>query len=185
MRLVAFAIVVGVALGYATGGRLRNLGDVRFRHAWAGLAGVALQFLPVEGAAGALVLVASFALLLFVAIANRRLPGFGLVVAGLCLNLLVIAVNDGMPVTSQAVVASGQADTLDDLRADGGSKHHLAGPEDDLLVLADRFAIPPPVGQAVSVGDVVAYGGAMWFVVAGMRRGRARPHDVRPAEVTG
>ena len=178
MRLVLFALPLAIGLGYLLGGRLRNVGGIRIRHGWAGLAGVGLQILPVRGTAGSLVLIASFVLLLFVAGVNWRLPGFGLVVVGLCLNFLVIAVNQGMPVTREALVASGQAETLDDLRG-AGAKHHLATSDDDLLFLADRIAIPAPVRQAISVGDVVAYAGAMWFVVAGMRR---RDEDVR-AEV--
>ena len=170
MRLVLLTFPLAIALGYLLGGRLRNLGGARFRHAWAGLAGVALQFVPASGTLGSFVLVASFGLLLLVAIANWRLPGFALVVVGLCLNFLVIAVNQGMPVTSEAIVASGQADTLDDLRDDGGPKHHLASADDELLFLADRFGVPAPVKQAVSIGDVLAYVGAMWFIVAGMRR---------------
>jgi hypothetical protein len=170
MRLVLFALPLAVLLGYALGGRLRALGGVRLRHGWAGLAGVALQFLPVAGTAGFLLLMASFALLLLVAIANLRLPGFVVVTVGLCLNFLVIAVNEGMPVTREALVASGQLDTLEELREGGGSKHHLATDEDDLVFLADAIGIPAPLGQAVSVGDVVAYAGATWFVVAGMRR---------------
>jgi len=174
MRLVLLAFPLAIGLGYLLGGRLRNLGGTRFRHAWAGVAGVALQFLPAGGTLGSIVLVASFALLLMVAIANWRLSGFALVVAGLCLNFLVIAVNQGMPVTREAVIASGQADTLGDLRDDGGSKHHLATADDELLFLADRFGVPAPVKQAVSIGDVLAYAGAMWFIVAGMRRPNER-----------
>ncbi|MGH2634894.1 MAG: DUF5317 family protein [Actinomycetota bacterium] len=170
MRLVLFAFPLAIGLGYLLGGRLRNLGGVRIRHGWAGLAGVGLQFLPMEGTPGYVALMASFALLVFVAAVNRRLPGFVLVLVGLCLNFLVIAVNEGMPVTRQAIVSSGQAETLDDLQEAGGSKHHLATPEDDLVFLADRIGIPAPVEQAVSVGDLVAYAGAMWFVAAGMRR---------------
>ena len=90
--------------------------------------------------------------------------------AGLWLNFVVITVNEGMPVTREAIVASGQADTIDDLNTAGGSKHHIATEDDRLLILADRIAIPAPVKQAVSVGDVVAYAGAMWFVIEGMRR---------------
>jgi hypothetical protein len=170
MRLILFAFALAIGLGYLIRGRLRNLASVRFRHAWAGLVGVGLQFLPVSGTAGYVALVASFVLLTFVAVANRRLPGFALLVAGLCLNFLVIAVDEGMPVTREALVASGQTATIDDLREAGGSKHHLATSEDDLLFLADRIGIPSPVNQAVSAGDVVAYAGVMWFVVAAMRR---------------
>jgi hypothetical protein len=170
MRLVLISFPLAIAAGYLLGGRLQNLGSTRFRHGWAGLAGVALQFAPAGGTLGALILLGSFGLLVFVAAVNRRLPGFALILVGLCLNLLVIAVNQGMPVTRAAIVASGQEETLDDLRTAGGSKHHLATDDDHLLLLADRMGIPFPVEQAVSVGDVAAYAGAMWFVVAGMRR---------------
>jgi hypothetical protein len=170
MRLILIAFPLAIGLGYLLGGRLRNLAGIRFRHAWAGLVGVALQFLPVGGRVGSLVLLASFVLLLFVAVVNWRLPGFALVIAGLCLNFLVIAVNEGMPVTREALEASGQADTLHELETDGGAKHHLAGPDDDLLLLADRIALPPPISQAISLGDIVAYAGTIWFVVAAMRR---------------
>jgi hypothetical protein len=170
MRLVLFAFPLAIGLGYLLGGRLHHLGGTRFRHAWAGLAGVVLQVLPADGTLGFVVLVASFALLLFVAWMNRRLAGFALVVAGLCLNFVVIAVNEGMPVTRAAIVASDQAETLDDIRDAGGTKHHLATPDDDLLFLADRIGIPAPVKQAVSIGDILAYAGVIWFVVAAMRR---------------
>lgn len=170
MRLILITFPMAIGLGYVLGGRLSNLGRVSFRWPLVGLAGVALQFAPVGGSGGYLLLVASFLLLIMAAAANWRLPGFILILAGLWLNFVVITVNEGMPVTRQALVASGQAATLQDLVDEGGSKHHLAGPADQLLFLADRFAVPAPVHQAVSVGDLFAYAGAMWFVVAGMRR---------------
>jgi hypothetical protein len=169
MRLVLFTFPLAIGLGYLLGGRLSNLGGIRFHHGWAGLVGVVLQFFPIGGTPGYLVLVASFLLLLFVSSVNWKLPGFLLVLIGLWMNFLVIVVNEGMPVTREAVIASGQADTLQDLRDAGGTKHHLATPDDDLVFLGDRIAVPPPVRQAISMGDVVAYVGAIWFVVAGMR----------------
>jgi hypothetical protein len=69
-------------------------------------------------------------------------------------------------------VASGQQDTLSGLVSHPGVKHHLAGADDELMFLGDVIAIPPPIGQIVSVGDVFTYGGAAWVVVAGMRRRR-------------
>jgi hypothetical protein len=182
VRLVVFTFPLAILAGYLLGGRLGRLGGVKFRHGWAGLLGVILQFLPIGGEPGYLLLAASFLLLLFVSSANWRLPGFLLVLVGLWMNFLVIAVNEGMPVTREAIVASGQADTLDDIRDAGGTKHHLATPEDDLVFLGDRIAIPAPVEQAVSIGDIVAYAGAMWFVVAGMRgRDPAVREDLTPA----
>ncbi len=185
MRLILVTFSLAIALGYLLGGRLRNFGSIRLRLPWVGLAAVGLQLVPANGPLGSALLFTSFALLLVVGVVNRRVPGFGLVVAGLCLNFLVIAVNDGMPVTHEAVIASGQADTLDDLRA-GGAKHHLATADDELLVLADRFGIPAPVRQVISIGDVLAYAGAVWFVVAGMRRREPQPGTrPRAAEAVG
>jgi hypothetical protein len=106
---------------------------------------------------------------------NIRLAGFPLIAIGICCNFLVIAVNHGMPVTRQALVASGQAYTLQMLVHDGGAKHHLADDSDRLLVLGDVIAIGP-LQQAVSVGDLFTYGGVVWLIVAGMRR----PLDRRP-----
>jgi hypothetical protein len=187
MRLVLFVFPLAIGLGYLLGGRLHHLAEVRFRHGWAGLAGIALQFVPARGTAGTVVLLASFALLVFVAVVNLRLPGFPLVMVGLCLNFLVIAVNQGMPVTRGAIIASDQAETLPSLAREGGTKHHLATDEDDLLFLGDVIGIPAPVRQAVSVGDVAAYAGAVWLVVARMRRpgDRPAPEPAPAAEVSG
>jgi len=178
LRLLSVGLLVAIAVGYAARGRLGNLADVRFRLAWAGLAGIALQFVPVDGRAGDVVLIVSFVLLLAVAGANLRLPGFALILVGLSLNFLVIAVNRGMPVTREAIVASGQADTLPELRSLDSPKHHLRTAEDRLVFLADVIPIPSPFRQAVSVGDLMVIAGAMWFVIGAMRDGsRSAPAE--------
>lgn len=170
VRLLAVTLIGAVVLGLVAGGRPSRLADVRFRWPWLGLLGVALQFPPVTGLAGDLLLLGSFACLLAVVAVNLRSPGFPLIMLGLALNLLVIGINRGMPVSEAAIRASGQAETLAELRASDSPKHHLMGPEDRLTFLGDVIAIPPPVRQAVSVGDVLALLGVGWFVVAAMRR---------------
>jgi hypothetical protein len=183
LRLLAACLLLAIAIGYLSGGRPGRLADTRFRLPWVGLGGIALQFLPLTGRLGDLVLVLSFALLLITAIANLRLPGFVLIVAGLGLNAAVIAVNQGMPVDRDAIVASGQADTLPELEASSDAKHHLMTSEDRLQVLADVIAIPPPIRQAVSVGDLAAIAGAMWFVIGAMH-GLPRARPAREPEPT-
>ena len=74
-----------------------------------------------------------------------------------------------MPVAEQALIASGQADTLDDLINNPWPKHHLASDDDLVLFLGDVIAVPQPVGQAISVGDIFTYGGVGVVIVAGMR----------------
>jgi len=96
-----------------------------------------------------------------------------MILAGVLMNFLVIAVNHGMPVTPHALDASGQHDTLSELIRSGGEKHHLAGPNDRLLFLADVTPIRPPLAQAVSAGDLVAYAGVAFVVIAAMRRPEA------------
>lgn len=181
MRLVMLTIPVAVLVGYLAGGRLGNLANVRFRWPMSGLAGIALQFAPVAGTGGTLLLVASFLFLFVAAGVNRRLPGFALILVGLWLNFVVITVNEGMPVTQHALVASGQANTLADLRSGADTKHHLASDKDELLFLGDAIPIPPPVHQAVSLGDLLTYSGAMWFVIRGMRRQAPQAADGQEA----
>lgn len=169
VRLVLFVLPAAVLLGYLTGGRLGRLGTASFRWPLAGLAGIALQFVPSGGAPGYVLLLCSFVMLFAAVGANWRLPGFALLLVGLWLNFLVIAVDHGMPVTMHALTASGQQDTLGELIAHPGAKHHLATSTDVLLALADRIPIGSPVHQAVSVGDLLVHAGAVWFVVRGMR----------------
>jgi hypothetical protein len=91
------------------------------------------------------------------------------------LNLAVIGANAGMPVSRSAIVASGQQDTLGELAEDGdGVKHHLAGPSTRLLPLGDVLAVPPPVKQVISVGDIAVDAGIFWFVVGAMSPRRRR-----------
>ncbi len=128
-----------------------------------------LQFLPITGDAGFWVLVASFALLLAFALLNLRAPGFILIFTGLLLNTIVIVANHGMPVAREALVRSGQESTLSDLQENGGSKHHLADDDTVLLVLGDSIVVPPPVGIAISVGDLCVYLGVAWCFAASLR----------------
>ncbi|MEA2520904.1 MAG: hypothetical protein QOI81_550, partial [Actinomycetota bacterium] len=111
---------------------------------------------------------------------------FLLILVGLALNLVVIAANHGMPVTARALRDSGQASTLSDLIANGGAKHHLADRATVLTPLADVIAVPNPVGQAVSVGDICVHLGVGWFIVAGMQPGRERRRrELATSEGTG
>jgi hypothetical protein len=144
------------------------------------IVGLALQVIPVPGRALPLgLLYVSFALLIVFALANvaARVPGSWLILIGISLNFTVIALNQGMPVTRDALVASGQGETLAVLLNDGGAKHHLAGPDDRLLFLGDVLPIRP-IRMVASPGDLIAYAGVVWLVVAAML-GRFAPSRQR------
>jgi len=83
-----------------------------------------------------------------------------------------------MPVTARALRDSGQTSTITDLIANGGAKHHLADAGTLLAPLADVIAVPDPVGQAISVGDICVHLGVGWFIVAGMAPGGSRRRRV-------
>lgn len=169
MKLILVVIALSVLVGWLAGGRISTLSRLRLR--WAGVAiiGLALQLAPTPSRSWAMALLyVSFVLLVAFAIANIRVVGVPLVFIGIVLNLTVIAANRGMPVTKQALVASGQRDTLASLVEDGGAKHHLADSHDRLLFLGDVIAIGDPVSQAISWGDVFTFGGVMCVIAAGM-----------------
>ncbi len=80
---------------------------------------------------------------------NRRHPGAVLVSAGLIANLLVVALNGGMPVSGLAAGVP------------AGAHHHGLGAGDRLAFLADDVVVPV-TGERVSAGDLlVALGGAV------------------------
>jgi len=187
MRLILFTFTLAVATGFLLRGRLSALGMLRVR--WAPLAfiGLALQFVPLPGNTLPIaMLYVSFVLLIAFATVNLGVAGFPLILIGVLLNFTVIAVNDGMPVSRQALVASGQLRTLTYLVESGGTKHHLANPDDRLRFLADVIAVPP-IKQAVSVGDIFTYGGVFWLIAAGMRRREDHVTDpgAEPAHAAG
>ena len=186
MKLLLAVVVLSVCLGYLLGGRLHRLEAIRPR--WWGLVilGLGIQFVPLpEGVTGidllirTAVLALSYSLLLAFGLVNVRMPGMLLVVAGLACNMIVIVANGGMPASAQTLIDSGQEDVLAFLRDQGADKHHLLTDDDQLTFLADVIAAPQPIGQAVSVGDILVYAGLTWLIVAAMR---GWTPSARPAE---
>jgi hypothetical protein len=173
--LIALTVIVGILIGLPLGGSLRDFPTIGVRGWPLALVGVALQFLTPAGALGHATLLVSFGLLLVFAGLNVGAPGFLLILLGLALNTVVIAANGGMPVAREAVERSGQQSALADLRAEGGAKHHLADDGSVLLTLGDAIGIPRPVGQAVSVGDLLLDTGIAWYVAAATMPRRADP----------
>ena len=175
----AFAITVGLL----TGGSLRFFEGVRI-HWWVlGPIGLALQLVSIPGRSAWLVglaveaLVASYVVLLALVAVNRRAPGAMLMTAGLALNLVVVAIDGGMPVSRAAVRAVGVGGH-ELVIAEEGAKHHVMSSDDVLRPLADVIPVPRPFGVVLSVGDVLLYAGIVWFLVS-VTRGRFR-ENLRP-----
>ena len=174
MLVLLAALVFGLAGGYLAGGRLRNLEGLRVDRAWLVLLALALQvvaFSPAGVALGASVVVvlhlASYALLVWFVLLNRR--QFGVVVAGtgIGLNLAPIAANGGyMPASRSALEAAGVA-----YAGQSSNNSEVIGPGTHLSFLGDVFATPPwvPTANVFSVGDVLIVVGVALILVIAMR----------------
>lgn len=184
MLVIGAFLAIGLLLGWGLGGRLRYLADVRFRGWWLAPLAFLLQVAPpptVEADWGRFVpagmLALSFVLLLLVVAVNLRNRGFGLILLGLFLNLAVIVVSQGMPVSADALREIGAEEDITQLaRAQLGDKHHLATDDDLLRWLGDVIPVREPFDAVMSPGDVLMYTGGAWFLVAAMRaRSRRDP----------
>src|SRR5688572_22745936 len=106
MIVVLFIAVAGLVAGFLAGGSVRNFDRIHVHWWGAALTGLLLQVAPLnrwlnEDVAVAS-LIASYGLLVAFMWVNRRLPAAPLLLAGLALNMLVIGVNRGMPVSEGA-----------------------------------------------------------------------------------
>jgi len=176
---LVLAILVGaLAAGFLAGGSLRSFERVHMH--WWGVAalGLLVQIVPAPGLdassrlVSGLIVASSYGLLMAFIAVNRRVPAAFLMFVGLAMNLVVVGANGGMPVTAEAIRASGGHSFE---VADG--RHHLAGEADVLVMLGDTVPVPG-LGVVLSPGDVLLYAGVAWFVVAVMR-GRFR-ENLRP-----
>jgi hypothetical protein len=156
MYFTAVAVVVGLAIGLLTGGKLECLGERRFRLTGLLAGGLVVQVLSgrFSGSFAVAVVIVSYLLLIAFCAANLRLVGMAVVLIGLALNFTTIAVNGGMPVRRSAVVAAGIAewDELDDLEIH--EKRHLERPDDDLMAISDIIPVPL-FGEVLSFGDLI------------------------------
>ncbi|MFH1186304.1 MAG: DUF5317 domain-containing protein [Chloroflexota bacterium] len=126
----------------------------------------------------AAVLPSSLLVFLVFAWVNRGVPGMPLLLAGLVLNLLVIAANGGwMPISPETASHLPGAGVLDAARLGTrfGQKDILLLTEDTRLAfLSDRFLLPSWFHYAValSLGDILVAGGVFWLLA---RPARANP----------
>lgn len=171
MLFALVVLVLALAVGLATGGRIGQLGHLPLRHGWLVIAGVAAQAggafaggtLYPSGLALSALLVAAF--LAF----NRDTQGVGLLALGLLCNALVVGLNGAMPVSEHA---SGQAGvSTQDLRAGTDPRHELADSATRLPALGDVVPVLlPGHPEVVSPGDVLVAAGLAQLLVVGMRR---------------
>jgi hypothetical protein len=182
MSFTAVALVVGVLLGIAAGGRPSNIGRRQLRLAWllaiCALLQVVAEVLDVPQTVGLVMVLASYAGLSAFALSNIGLVGMPVVLVGLLANLLVIGLNAGMPVRESSILAAHASTPAEVHSIDFGAKRHLATDDDRLEVLGDILPVRP-TREVLSFGDLI-----LAFGVAVVIFRLLRPADARRRRVT-
>jgi len=167
-----------ILAGLLAGGSLRALSGAKLRGESLMLVlfviqlvarGPFLHDIGVRGVGAALWLVSTAALAVLAA-RNFRAQGMLLVCIGMLANLLVVAVNGGMPVGAEAAAMLGGENAREAIVSSGGF-YFLSSGNEPLLMLAD--VVPLPAGRfssIASLGDFLLFMGAAAFIVATMTR---------------
>lgn len=185
VSLSVVLVVLGVLAGLARGGRVSNITIARFRFPLFVFAGLAMQIGAElyamfgnrslrESGWGFLILAASYALLVSFVVMNFKMQGMVVMGLGLAMNLTVITLNQGMPVSLGAASAAG-FDPTDYLQT--AVKHRRLGPSTRLPFLADVIPLPG-LRKVISPGDVF-FGVGIFFLVEGLVR--YQPKRLGPA----
>jgi len=184
-KLLALALVAGLIAGSVAKGRVQNIREIHLR--WMPVLFVslimgllplfvdlskpprlALQFVSMLGVLAFLILNAQ-------ATAGGVRAGFLTITAGWALNFIVIAANGGMPLSRWAF-ERGPGGPITPGRG-GFFKIVIAGPRSKLRFLGDVIPIKP-LGQVLSIGDVILIAGIIIVIAAGMRARTRIPETV-------
>ena len=177
--LLLFLLLAAIVTVPLTGGSLRALADLRFRHTWLLVAALGTQvwLIARPGPQTALLTtleLGAYPLGVAFLWVNRDIPGFKVIALGAAMNFAAIAANGGiMPAADHAVALAG-------LPTDWGGLYANSAPipHPSLLVLGDIFAVPSnlPFANVFSIGDLVVVIGAgigVHRIAAGGHRSRA------------
>ena len=164
--VLALAVVAGLVVGFALGGRPATLASAGLRSVWLFYVAIAMQILAfpsgtlpwsIANGPATILWVGSYALLIIAAARNLRIPGVAVIALGMCSNLLAVVANGGhMPALRSALRGSGAAYSHVHNNSVVAVHPHLAW-------LIDRWAVPSflPGGNVASVGDILIAAGAM------------------------
>lgn len=184
MATIALAVIVIVA----TRGSFERLSRLKFRMLWLLFLGLAIQIAlevvdfpkdRIENVGFAILLLSYVAILGF-CVVNRSVRGMTLIAIGVALNVLVIALNQGMPTKADVRVRGGKEVHVP---IEQTVKHRPQADDDLLAFLGDVITAPGFPNQQFSIGDIVMGLGIVDLCFEGSRvprrRGRA---PARPAD---
>jgi hypothetical protein len=171
--------VVAALVVVLTRGSFKRLARVRFHALWLLFTALAIQIVlefvdfPEERIddLGLAILLASYALIFAFCFLNRRTNGMLLIAVGVGLNVLVIALNGGMPTKDDVVERNGREVEVPIERT---VKHKPSEDDDRLPFLGDVFTAPGVANQQFSIGDIVIGLGIVDLCFEASRRPRRR-----------
>ncbi len=183
-------LVVAVIVVAVSKGSFQRLGRIRLHALWLLLLALVIQIVlelvdfPDERIddLGLAILLCSYALVFAFCYLNRRVTGMLIVAIGVGLNVLVIALNGGMPTKDDVETRNGHEVRVPIERT---VKHKPRDRDDVLPFLADVITAPGFPNQQFSVGDIVIGVGVVEICFEASRRPRRRgsylPEVDRPA----
>jgi len=181
---ILYALVIGLIVGVATGGRFAGLATLQFHWAGVMVAGLFVQIILFSdqvtawiGAAGPPIYVLSTLVVLGAVIANRGIGGMPIVALGAASNLVAIVANGGfMPAAPSALHALAKVPAT-------VYSNSAVVPDPALAPLTDAFALPSwvPFANVFSIGDVLIGVGVAIVIVAAMRSSASREQVARAA----
>ena len=175
MLILGLGAVAGLALGWAGGGRLRGLAELRFRaplllavavliQAGTGLVAPGRRWLAI---AVAYAVVGGWLLLNAAQHQGGIRAALVIVAFGWLLNAAPVVVNGGMPVSLEGLREVGAPATTS-VSEGHFYKHVAAGPDTRLAMLGDVIPVPA-VASVVSLGDLVMVVGVLLVITLAMR----------------
>jgi hypothetical protein len=153
-------LVVAVLVVPLTRGSFRRLAQLQFRHLWVLFLALGVQIaleyvdFPKDRMEdlGVATLLGSYVLIFGFCWINRKVKGMTVIAVGIACNVLVIALNLGMPTTEELRTVDGREVYVP---IEQTVKHR---PEDDdtkLAFLGDVMTLPGSPNQLFSIGDII------------------------------
>jgi hypothetical protein len=176
-----YAVGLGIALGYALGGRLSRLASMELRQLWFVLLALGIQLLifplfsakPLLPRGTAILHGVSYGLVFLWLVLNWRVRPLLVIGGGAIANIVAVSANGGyMPASADALRQTGHA-TVADILAHGEVYGNLVGVSGTthMNFLGDWVPLPRwlPFTTAMSAGDVLIVVGLVWLLAGGMR----------------
>lgn len=177
-------LIISIIIGYMIGGSVKNIDSSKIRGIFLVLLAFMIEFIIVilirkhliqRGIITFVLDFTMYSLIFIFTYINRRNKWIVLMGIGFLLNALPIFLNGGaMPVSADAVVNAELAKSLNDVKVSVEGLYVVKNSSTRLWFLGDIIPKPgiKPFFRAavVSIGDIIAAFGLLFFIITEMRR---------------